>query len=68
VAAAFLYMLPQVRALERTGLLFRMPEELHPRFAGLAPDTLAGWGDEIAGWAAQRWREAQADLAARRAS
>jgi glycosyltransferase involved in cell wall biosynthesis len=67
--AAYLYILPQVRALEAPGLLFRAPEELHPRFAHLAPPAAhTAPDDEIAGWLAQRWGDAQADLAARRAS
>lgn len=68
--ASFLYLLPQVKALEAGGVrLFADPSELHPRYAHLAPPaSLADFGDEIAGWAAQRWGKAQADLAARRAA
>ncbi|HYD87792.1 MAG TPA: glycosyltransferase family 2 protein [Vitreimonas sp.] len=66
VFACFLYALPIVRALEQDGFVFARPEELHPRFAALAPPpSFDVYGGDIAAWAAQRWADAEADLAAR---
>lgn len=71
IFAHYLNLLSRVQLLEHGAgrLLFHAPEELHTRFANLAPpDSLASFGPEIAAWADARWSVARDDLHARRAA
>jgi|GEM_PF-2843234 len=63
--AALLYALPIVRSLEGDGPVFTRAEDLHPRFFNLTLPVFERFGADIAEWAAQRWADAQADLARR---